>query len=113
MARKNDEAATEQPDHGQAPALAVRTKARATGTLEKLSPGDPNYGKQTITKPQGKGARVEEDKFFQLTADDPESPMIRVFDTDPNNKDEDIVLFSGSRKQATKVHELLGKFLKK
>lgn len=100
------------PDHGQNPALATKGRARARGTLDKIS--HASAPKETEkAKPQGKGLRVESEKGFQLSEDDKPQEMIRVFDKAPTDPKEDIVLFSGSRDQARKVYEQLGKFLKK
>lgn len=103
---------SEAPDHGQSPALATKGNARARGNLDKISHASaPKEAEKP--KPQGKGLRVESEKGFQLSEDDKPQEMIRVFDKSPTDPKEDIVLFSGSREQAKKVHDQLGKFLKK
>lgn len=94
---------------GQNTALAVAGRAHAAGNLDVLQPGDPGYGGK-VAAPKRLGLRVESDKQFQLSKDTPASELIRVFDTDPTNKQEEIVVFSGSRKQAERVLEALDKF---
>jgi hypothetical protein len=108
----------EQPTNGQSPALATKGKARAAGNLDVIRAGnekDAAAGKFLTenSKPLGKGLRAEVEKDFQLSEDDDAEDLVRVFDAHPDNKGEDIVLFSGSRQQAAKVHKTLGEFLKK
>jgi hypothetical protein len=98
-------------DHGQNPALATKGRARAKGNLEKITHASPPKAEKA--EPQGKGLRAESEKDFKLDADSKPQEMIRVFDKDPNNPKEDVVLFSGSREQAKKVYEQLSKFLPK
>lgn len=96
-------------ENGQAPALATKGKARAAGKLEVIR-GGKNAEKAPAPK---RGLRIEEDKDFQYSEDHDATGIVRVFDTDPNNSKEDVVLFSGSRKQLQKVVEQGQKFLKK
>lgn len=95
---------------GQNPLLATKGRARAAGNLDALKPGDEGYGGST-EGPQGQGLRVESEKGFQLSADHKPGEMIRIFDSDPNNKSEDIVLFSGTRKQLQRVLDAGSDFL--
>ena len=120
MARKKAAAQDngEQPDHGQAPFLATKGKARAAGNLDVIRAGnekDAAEGKFLTedSKPLGKGLRAESEKGFQLSEDDDPAELVRVYDAHPENKGEDVVVFSGSRKQAERVHKALGEFLKK
>lgn len=110
--RQIEEVVEAVADRGQHPALATRGRAHAAGALDKLRPGDPDHGKTTAPS-AARGFRVEEDKLFQLSARHKPAPMIRVFDQNPDNPKEDIVLFSGDRKQAERIYKGLGKFLKK
>lgn len=102
----------DEPTGGQHPALATKGKAHATGTLDVLRPGDPGHGGKTQPPPK-RGLRAESDKMFQLSEDHKPGEMIRVYDADPDNKKEDVVLFSGTRKQAENAYKALGEFLKK
>lgn len=101
-----------QLEGGQHPALAVKGKAHAAGNVDTLRPGDPGYGTASVP-PKRLGLRAESDKLFRLSKDEGAAELVRVYDTDPNNKHEEIVLFSGSRKHAERVYDALEKFLKK
>ena len=94
--------------YGTGAALATRGKAKAAGNLDVIRAGnakDEADGKLRTedSEPLGQGLRVEEDKAFQLNADEKPQGIVRVYDSHPDNKDEDIVLFSGTREQLKKV----------
>jgi len=103
---------TTAPEGGQHPDLATQGRARATGNLDVIRPGDPDYGKSSA-KPHAKGLRVESEKGFQLSEDHDPTEMVRVFDKSPDHKDADIVLFSGTRRQLQNLVAAGGTFLKK
>lgn len=77
----------------------VKGKAKATGNVDVLKPGDSGYGKKASSElPKLKGPRVETEKGFQLSEDDEPEDFVRVILPDPHNKHGEIVAFSGSKK---------------
>lgn len=108
MAKGKAAAPPPATEGGQAPFLATKGKARAAGNLDVIKPGDPDHGKSN-TAPRGKGLRVESEKGFQLDADSDEEEMVRVFDAHPEHKGEDVVLFSGTRKQFNQLKKAIQK----
>src|SRR5688572_27492552 len=83
--------------------------ARAKGNVDVLRPGDPGYGgKASSELPQPKGLRLEKEAGFQRSEDDDEEDMVRVIDTDPNDKNREIVIFSGSQKQLDRLMKVAG-----
>src|SRR5688572_19534162 len=92
----------DEAEFGTGAAMATKGKARAAGNLDVIRRGnakDAAEGKFLTedSKPLGKGLRVESEKGFQLSEDDEAVEMVRVFDAHPDNKGEDVVLFSGTR----------------